>query len=239
MGRPVPMVVGDVEFGTKQAAKQFIRAVMQRHEVGERITGEDEGFLLDLIALHPAAIEKIGCGIEHIEKRIDQEYGTTECLYIVRKDGTCTDISYLKCIDGENHRSMVHSALRTAILPQIHEFKEGAFRQGSVRCPYTDQLVTPDNCHVDHVPPMTFHTIVALWLKQQGIAADVVSISERADNQFTRVMTDPQQIESWRAFHGSSVKLRILSKRGNLSNSKIEAGVKRKEFPRRQQVNDR
>jgi len=228
-GKRFPITVGEYEFSTKAEAKQFIQALFVRYQLGQSITGDDDVFVRDLIALHPATHEKVGCGIDHIEIRLDAEYKKNPCFYIIRTDGSGTDVSYIKCVDGESRRRLVRPALRTAILPQIQRFKELQFSRGPLACPYTHEPLAIETCHVDHLPPMTFETVVTQWLKQESLTEDTVQITERQDDQYTRVMTDFAQIASWTAFHQANAHLRILSRRGNLSASKIEAGVAARE----------
>lgn len=72
---------------------------------------------------------------------------------------------------------------------------------------------------------MTFETLVTEWLKLSGLKEADVQITGREDNSSTRFMTNADQIESWTTYHRQHAWLRILSQRGNLSNSKIEAGL--------------
>ena len=58
---------------------------------------------------------------------------TTRCFYIVRTDGSSTDVSYIKCIDGEKRRQLLRPALRKEILPQILQFKQAQFATGAQR----------------------------------------------------------------------------------------------------------
>ena len=71
---------------------------------------------------------------------------------------------------------------------------------------------------------MTFETLVTEWLKLNMLTEADVQITEREDNTSTRFMTEANQIESWTNYHKKHARLRILSRRGNLSNSKIQAG---------------
>jgi len=225
-GVKCPVNIGDHEFPTKSAAKLAVREVLNGYRLGETLTGDRDVFVRDLIALHPATEDKIGCGIHHLEIGLDPDYGTTRCFHIVRTDGSSTDVSYIKCVDGENRRQLVRPALRNAILPQILHFKERQFSNGVQRCPYTNEFLKYETCHVDHLPPMTFETLVTEWLKLTGLSEADIQITGREDNNSARYMTKEEQIASWTAYHQSHGRLRLLSRRGNLSDSKLEAGRK-------------
>jgi hypothetical protein len=225
MGKKCPITIGEYEFETKKDAKEAIKKILNGHRMGYILTGDEDTFIRDLIALHPATEDKIGCGIDHIEIRPDPDYGTTRCFHIIRPDGSSTDVSYQKCIDGEKYRQLFRPALRTAIQHQIQQFKQVQFAIGPQRCPFTNELLTLETCHVDHLSPMTFETLVTEWLKLSGLGEVDVQITGREDNSSTRFMTNANQIDSWTAYHRQHARLRLLSQRGNLSNSKIEASL--------------
>jgi hypothetical protein len=125
----------------------------------------------------------------------------------MRTDGSSTDVSYQKCIDGEKYRQLLRPALRTAIQHQIQQFKQTQFASGPHGCPYTSERLTLETCHVDHLPPMTFETFVTEWLKLGGLREVDVQITGREDNSSTRFMTNANQIGSWaiiiKNMHGS------------------------------------
>jgi hypothetical protein len=225
-GTKCPTTIGEYAFRTKLEAKAAVREVLNKYQMGHTLTGDEDMFIRDLIALHPATEDKIGSGIDNIEIRLDPDYGTTRCFHIIRTDGSSTDVSYLRCIDGENRRQLLRPALRNAILSQVINFKQDQFGRGAQRCPYTNELLSFENCHVDHLPPMTFETLVTEWLRLNGLTEAEIQITEREDNNSTRFMTNENQIASWAAYHQKFGRLRILSRRGNLSDSKIEAGMK-------------
>jgi hypothetical protein len=115
MGKKCPITIGEYEFGTNKNAKEAVKRILNGHQMGYTLTGDEGTFIRDLIALHPATEDKIGCGIDHIEIRPDPDYGATRCFHIIRPDGSSSDVSYQKCIDGERYRQLFRPALRTAI----------------------------------------------------------------------------------------------------------------------------
>ncbi|XP_044475254.1 protein DCL homolog, chloroplastic-like [Mangifera indica] len=70
-----------------------------RYMDGERLTAEDEGFVVEkLLAYHPHSEDKIGCGLDSIMVDRHPQYRNTRCLFVVRTDGGWTDFSYRKCL---------------------------------------------------------------------------------------------------------------------------------------------
>lgn len=64
-----------------------------------------------------------GQRIKAIQKRQSGIYGTC-CFYLIRKYGTCTDISYRKMFRKDPQTDDVLAALRTVIDPIISEFRQ-------------------------------------------------------------------------------------------------------------------
>ena len=60
----------------------------------QTIKTDDYMLLLALIARHPEAIQKIGCGIKRFFVAPDSEQ-RTQCFWLERYDGTQTDFSYV------------------------------------------------------------------------------------------------------------------------------------------------
>src|SRR5688572_18481074 len=152
----IPILIGPLEFQSKAEAKQYARSILGQYLDHQTITEQDDSFLRDLIAIHPEAVAKVGCGISHFSSQTDPIWKTTRHFVLVRTDGSTTDFSFHTCLDGSNNRKDVLHALRHAIAYQVLYFQGEEFRNGCVVCPYTKQLLTPSNCHVDHCPPLTF-----------------------------------------------------------------------------------
>ena len=220
----VPIQIGPRLFGSKAEAKSFTRELISRYGDGEIISGVDDIFLRDLIAIHHDAAKKIGCGIAHFTVQPDPNWGTTRHFVIVRTDGSDTDFSFHTCIDGSNERRDVFHALRHAVAFQILDFQQAAFA-GDVLpiCPYTQSVLTSSNAHVDHAPPDTFLVLAMRWMAEETLLISDIPLVENADNQWVREMRDPRQQASWQAFHLQHATLRIISRQANLSHAKRDA----------------
>lgn len=227
----IPLQIGPITFKSKSDAKNHCRAIMDRYPVQQIITGIDDVFLRDLIAIHPEADQKIGVGISHFTTQIDPVWKTTRHFLIVRLDGSSTDFSFHTCIDGNNHRKDVLHALRHAIADQVVNFQRCSFAlQHQMSCPYTGETLTSSHCHVDHTPPDTFLILVSRWMKQEDIEYEQIELVDNADNQWVRVLRDDQISSSWQSFHISNANLRIISPVANLSHVKRQAN-NRSQFP--------
>lgn len=217
-----PIKIGPHEFTSKNAAKQHARGIMKKHvELGVMLPG-DEMFLRDLVALHPEAEQKIGCGISGFTTQVDPIWRTTRHFAIIRTDGSTTDFSFHTCIDGANHRKDVLQALRHAVSDQVVTFQNCCFSLDEpLLCPFTGYELSPFDCHVDHTPPDTFLNLVQRWMKQDGIEhwADI-ELVDNADNQWVRELKNEALSSSWQRFHISNCNLRLVSPIANLSHVK-------------------
>jgi len=52
-------------------------------------------------ALPPGIAKKAGAGVAYFEKRVDLDHpGRTTCFFVVRRDGTSIDFSYVRALDS-------------------------------------------------------------------------------------------------------------------------------------------
>lgn len=96
MAKAIPLELGDMHFEKKGDALLVVRRMLQRYAPGERVSADDEALLRALLARHPDAEAKIGCGVDHFMVR-SAMYGK-QCFWVVRTDETTEDFSYQKCI---------------------------------------------------------------------------------------------------------------------------------------------
>lgn len=214
------ITIGPLDFRTKAAAKEFFRAIRDAYGSGERLSEEDAAHLHVLIARHPEAEAKIGCGISHFTVERDVVFGTTRHFTLHRVDGSSTDFSFHACVDGGNGRSDRLEALRREIEEQITSFRDMRFSQGPVVCPYLGVELTPAGSHVDHMPPNTFMRIAEEWMQARGLSYEQIEITPPRDNQLVTRMTNPGQKSEWAEFHRTRASLRIISPLANLSHAK-------------------
>ena len=223
MGKSTPIEIGLLSFKSKKEAKDHVRLLFSKYENGERIVGIDDALLRDLILLHPESEAKVGVGISHFTIEHDQEWGTTRHFVLVREDGNSTDFSFHTCIDGTNQRQDRFSAMRNAVAQQVVDFKISQFSGDSLPvCFYLKCALTESEAHVDHEAPQTFHFLANAWLQANGLKLEHLELVDNADNQWIRTLRNEDQIRSWQKFHLAHARLRIISKRANLSNAKAK-----------------
>jgi hypothetical protein len=135
-----------------------------------KISPEDDAFLREIVKGHPQSDIKIGPGIDHFEIRRTGRF-KQNVLWLIRTDGTATDISFRRCINGDvSHRTKVLAAMRAAVADQIVAFRDRALTTNA-RCSITGVPLTRDNLHVDHDPP--FIELARAFLASEGGAENV------------------------------------------------------------------
>lgn len=213
-------ILAGIEFRTQAAIVEHARTIKSRYKNGERVVGQDHLFMCAFIALHQRAEEKIGCGIQYFTTQQDEHWKNSRQFVLVRTDNSRAIFSHNRLrqtpeTDEERHCRRALDAMREAIVPQIIEFKNENYLPGATRCPLTNEIIKEP--HVDHEKPQTFEALVTDWLENNSLRFSDIKVNSDTDNKTFETMSDRAQLESWCRYHAIHAKLRILSKRANLS----------------------
>lgn len=208
--------IANVGFETKAAAIERIRSILYRSHLCQPLLDEAHHFIYALLSCHPNAEEKIGVGVKHFEVRPSRWQG--RCFWVVRRDGSETDFSFMECLKPASPKRNVLDALRTAIKDQVFAFKDEAFlKKDTVRCAVTGEPVSRHACHVDHEPPKTFEALAEEFLGSEGLDYLALAVGGYGDGEQEKRLLDPQLASRWAEFHRQHARLRITTKRANLS----------------------
>src|SRR5687768_8121596 len=93
-----PVTFGALYFKKKADAAAYLKAMLSKYDVGDKVKVADEEVLRAALALHPDADAKVGCGITHFSVR-SADFGS-KCFWVNRTDGTTEKFSYRSCIYG-------------------------------------------------------------------------------------------------------------------------------------------
>jgi hypothetical protein len=205
-------VLDDTRRGWKTQAKSRCRMIIEAIADGQLVTGEDIEFLRWLLDRHPQAPEKIGQGVAGFS--VQTTAMGTRCFFVHRVDGSSTDFSYHSCTTAPDHIALVRKAMRRAIADQIIEFKRASEAQAPLVCAVTGDMLSWDNAHVDHAPPV-FIALADEWASRVG-GYSAIKLPPAADKQIGRslILADA---ELWANFHQQNAHLRIDSRLANLS----------------------
>lgn len=93
-----PITLGPLYFDKRGDAIEFLKAMLARYDLGDRVTTDDAVFLRAALENHPDSVKKIGCGIIDFSVR-SADYGT-KCFWVNRSDGTTEKFSITASIRG-------------------------------------------------------------------------------------------------------------------------------------------
>ena len=122
----IPVVIGELQFKTKKAAKDFFKAMLARYKDGEDINEDDSSHLYNLIERHPEESQKIGSGIRKFYR--DKTEKWTSCFWLKRHDASTTEFSYISCVDAKGksiHQEFSEACreVRISLLQRKHILK--------------------------------------------------------------------------------------------------------------------
>lgn len=199
--------------GWKKKTRERCSLILNSLPLGSRVVGDDHVFLLDVLCMHPEVDAKIGVGVAYFDVRSNEWGGRT--FWFVRKDGSESDFSFLKCLTPPSPIQDFAKACRTAVVLDILHFKDTVFAAGEVRCPFTGEILYRNTVHIDHAPPWLFDTLVQEFAKNFGdLKAEVVPTHDgKTVTEFIR----QDVVEAFRTFHNERAVLRAVSKTANLS----------------------
>lgn len=175
---------------------------------------DDIEFLYSIFECHDSWDQKKGCGIDYFYVG-KTEFRNNVCFYIMRTDGTSTDISFTKSIVNPSKKSRVIDACRTAIQPDIDKFRESVIF-GKDKCPITGHVLIPSNTHIDHYD-LTFKELFDIFIVDTSIDDLFTFVCETKDNEVKTYFTNQNLIDSFVNFHNDNTNLRAVTKEANLS----------------------
>ncbi|MET1071906.1 MAG: DCL family protein [Umezawaea sp.] len=211
-------IIGNTRFTRLKDAQNAVKEVLYSVPIGAELTGDQFDFIMDVVACHPDAEGKIGPGIAAISVRVSPF--NQRGFWITRVDGTVTDISYLKCVNGApSQRQAVHAAFRVAVRPQINAFRTAYFSgELEPRCALTgERLTMGPEAHVDHEDP-TFVELADKFIELHGSVDDIELVA--CQDGIGRRLNDPELETRWSGFHEQNASLRVVSKNANLTRKR-------------------
>jgi len=91
-----PVNLGPLNFSKKGDAAKYLKSMLKRYEVGDKVNASDAIVLEAALRRHPEASTKIGSGIKSFSVR-GADFGS-KCFWVNRTDGSTDDFSIGACI---------------------------------------------------------------------------------------------------------------------------------------------
>lgn len=93
-----PIMIGALEFSSRGEAYAFLKAILARYDVGDKVNAADSAILQDALLLHPESTTKIDSGIQSFSVR-SADFGT-KCFWVNRVDGSTEKFALRACVYG-------------------------------------------------------------------------------------------------------------------------------------------
>ena len=94
-----PIMIGALEFLSRGDAYVFLKGILARYDVGDKVNAADSAILCDALDLHPESLTKIDSGIQSFSVRT-ADFGT-KCFWVNRVDGSTDKFALRACVYGE------------------------------------------------------------------------------------------------------------------------------------------
>jgi hypothetical protein len=195
---------------TKKYQKDQCKAILNKYALNHTII-EERDFLVNVFKNHPNWQEKRGHGGKRIF--IGQDNYKHRCFFIERIDNTVVDISYLTAIAGNSKSDLerIKIACRTAILPEIIDFRNKNVIFGVTKCAISDEILTKENINIDHYD-LKFSEMFHLWIKRYNPKELVKNIMVQDQ---TSIFINNEILNDFISFHNLNCKLRAVTKHVN------------------------
>jgi len=195
---------------TKKYQKDQCKLILNKYALNHTII-EERDFLVNVFKNHPNWQEKRGHGGKRIF--IGQDNYKHRCFFIERIDNTVVDISYLTAIAGNSKSDLerIKIACRTAILPEIIDFRNKNVIFGVTKCAISDEILTKENINIDHYD-LKFSEMFELWIKRYNPKELVKNIMVQEQ---TSIFINNEILNDFISFHNLNCKLRAVTKHVN------------------------
>lgn len=217
-----PVLLPSRTFSRKGDAEAFFSEMLNRYEDGEIVTIDDGALLYELLLRHPHADEKIGCGVADFT-RLKTEQASSS-FHIIRVDGSKTDFSFYRCIDGKSPtlNSEFYTACRLAVSNELREekalyFRDHADDQGRVECQRTGALIAIEEADYRHTTPK-FIEIVNAFLVASGTLLTPSLLAPSRDMQYGNEIAEDSIRQNFCTFHRNLRRMEVV-KRGTPRNT--------------------
>jgi hypothetical protein len=123
--------------------------------------------------------------------------------------------------DGEIRGSalQIEPRARLAKFGKVRFFSENKNADGYVKCAETGELITRDQAHMDHRPPLTFEVIVTTFLASRGLSLKDVPLTSGQDEQVSPEIADEPLRQAFREYHARVALLDLVKSAVNLAQS--------------------
>lgn len=206
---------------TKKELTERCRKILYSSNV---VSKQDEKFLIDnVFSFHYDWDNKKGCGVHHIIVSPEPKYNG-KCFWIVRNDGTVTDISFTDPIKGLNNKEYEEKRKWNTVCAACRQAVEKITRKMRnevdlpFTCPITGEVIY-DRREIDiHHFDLKFNELFKEWIKDKDIDELYEMTRKSSKCGETSTYFDNERIKlDFIDFHNRNTHLMAISKKANLS----------------------
>ncbi len=202
--------LGGQTFSSKVKAKDAIKAIL--HKPPRKVDSQESRILTDIFKMHP---EK-GHLLDNVDYFLVQKgpYGTNQ-FAVMLKNAEVVTFSYRLCF-GDTGQKFVDRAFRSAIQPQIQQFKKDHKETtGDWKCTLCKKNFTSDQVEVDHI--VQHKDLVAEFVCSKGIYASTFIWSDAIC-----FFSDKSYEKLWSDYHKDTAQLQILCRSCHCKKSRSQ-----------------
>lgn len=236
-----PIIIGNKNFGTKKAAKEYYSSILNSYNFGQSLSEEHYYDLMDLVEYYrneneDSAEEKQN-QTNIIEKdenevvepifvkdiRIARYEFNTRCFELVPSKGEPLIISYRIFIDKPkiNDKAIFCKVCRNTIQADLVSVKQEYFKEkakdGMAPCQESKKYFNYEDLVVDHRQPNTLSVIIDRFIELYNI--DVDKIEYKSEPKKLTEFKDTNLAKKFREYHKEKALLRVVEKKLNSSRS--------------------
>ena len=224
------IIVNDKKYPSLKKVREHGSRILNQNEIGPILNEEDHKFLKAVSADYVK--EKFSgenVSISRYEIRLNQMPGcSTRSFWAILTDGRGTDFSFYKALRNRSDTpdESFAAACRSAVMLQLKEAKMRAFNRysgldGRVACEKTGQRLLIEQMHLDHVAPRYFNEIVISFRASKGWIDQFPKeiLSPHGPGQTLTTFADPALANDFSLHHKALARLRLVSKKTNLSDA--------------------
>lgn len=234
-----PIIIGNKNFGTKKAAKEFYSTILNSYNFGQSLSEEHYYDLLDLVEYYRSGNIDIN---EHKVKqltendknenqepifikdiRIARYEFNTRCFELVPSVGEPLIISYRVFIDKPkvNNKAVFSKVCRNTIQADLVSVKQAYFKDKAkdsmAPCQESKKYLKYEDIVVDHRQPNTLSVIIDRFIELHNI--DVEKIEYNSQPKKLTEFKDLILTNKFREYHKEKALLRVVEKKLNSSRS--------------------
>jgi hypothetical protein len=237
-----PLIIGNKNFQTKKAAKEFYSKILNSYDFGKSLSDEHYNDMMDLMDFYYTTIENNTISLN--EKIIENEHDdlelnrddfyirdiriarfqfNTKCFELVPSFGEPEIISYRYFIDNHQvtNMSVFIRVCRNTIQDDLIKLKQDFFKKNSKNsmapCQESKRFFAFEDLVVDHRQPNTLSVIIDRFIEVNKIDIDKVEYTINP-NKLTD-FKDENLKNTFRIYHKDKALLRIVDKNLNASRS--------------------